>query len=124
MENIKILQSIQAVESKQIELADSVIKLATENDQLKKQFEEANNRVNSLQEQLTSAEKTITAFKDLLLSAKPIKNVYNPVGIGRWVRVYHTDSNWLDNHNKNHQSKYTDEIIGFALTKNPADMLK
>lgn len=123
MENFKILESIQAVDTKQIELAESVIKLKIENDQLKKQFEEVNNQLNSLKEQQESSEKTIAAFKDLLLSAKPIKNVYNKVGLGTWVRIYHTDTKWLEDHNKHHKSKYTDETIGFALTKNPADML-
>jgi len=123
MENFKILESIQAVDTKQIELAESVIKLKTENDQLKKLIEEVSNQVNSLKEQLKSSDTTILAFKELLLSAKPIKNVYTKVGFGTWVRIYHTDTKWLEDHNKHHKSQYTAETIGFALTKNPADML-
>lgn len=39
------------------------------------------------------------------------------------VRIYHTDENCLNVHNNRHHTKQTGEVIGFALTKNPKDII-
>lgn len=72
---------------------------------------------------LKKSNGTIDNLVTLLKSAKPIKSIYSQIIAGPWVRIYHTDENWLKNHNEKRGTKFTDEVIGYAVTKNPSDFI-